>query len=483
MFESDLPPHADVVIIGGGVTGCSIARELSKYDLKIVLIERNPDVAFEVSAGNMGIIHPFIPQMNTLKAKLCLEGNSMFDKLSKELDFPFKRVGLLIVSLNHIESLFLRFVYLWLKRKGIKVEKIGRSKLFEMEPNINKKARFAIYVPTAGVTFPEKYVIALAENASQNGVKIITNTEVISIKNDENRLKVGTNRGDITAKFVINAAGLYADEICKKAGLKPFEMLPGVGVMIVFNQKLRNYINHLVVEVPFRVDPKTKGGAAGITYDGRLIWGPNLRMVSEKTEDHILESDIRDILNKFRRLFPNVGKEYIEYYFLGVRPASRHEDFIIGESELRGFINVAGIQSPGLTASPAIAKLVVKILEKAGLKLVKKQNFNPYRRSIPNISSMDVKEMESVIQNDKRYSNVICSDCLLTEGEVVEAIQRGARTIISVLNRVGLHWSSCFGGNCIYEIAKILSRELNIPLNMVSYSGHGTELIKGDGNE
>ncbi|MGQ4892157.1 MAG: FAD-dependent oxidoreductase [Candidatus Njordarchaeia archaeon] len=480
MFSRELPEYADVVIVGGGVVGCSIARELSRYNVEVVLLEKNPDIGFAVSGGNMGVIHPFVPQMGTLKAKMCVEGNKMFDELSRELDFKFKRVGLLIVALNIIESLFLRFVYFWLKHHGIKPEKIGREKLFQMEHHLNRKARFALYVPTAGVIFPEEYVIALAENSVENGVKIVINTEVKSIRKENDHFEIKTNKGIIKSRFVVNAAGLYSDKIMELAGLKPFEIEPGIGVMIVFNKKVMGYTKHIVAEVPFRVDPRTKGGAAGVTVDDRLIWGPNLRLVNSREDDQILIEDIESIIKKYGKLFPEIKEEHIEYYFIGVRPAAKSGDFIIGKTSIKGFINAAGIQSPGLTSSPIIAKEIVKLLKEEGLELTPNKRFNPNRKSIPRISEMEILKIEELVKKDKKYSNIVCTCGMITEGEVVEAIKRGASTIKSVFNRLGLSWSHCKESVCVYKIAKILARELGADIRQVTFEGEGTEIIVGD---
>ena len=476
MFLKQLPEKADIIIVGGGVTGAAIARELSKYELDIVLIEKESDVAFGVSKKNMGIIHPFIPQMGTLKAHLCLEGNKMFDELSKELDFAFKRVGLLIVALNLLESLFLRIVYLWLKRKGIQVRKISRDELFEMEPNLNKKARFALFVPTAGITIPEEFVIALMENAVKNGVKVVIETNVEKILVENNAVVgVKTDKGIIKTRCVINAAGMESDTVMSLAGLKPFEMEPGIGVMVILNNKLKGFTNHIVAEVPFRVDPRTKGGGAGIDYFGRLIWGPNLRLVSNKYDEEIVEEDIKSLLKKFRRLFPQVEEDDIIYFFSGIRPASKEGDFIIGETNIDGFINVAGIQSPGLTAAPAVAKMVEEIIvKKFSPKL--KSNYDPKRERIKRVIEQPMDKVDKMIIDNPSYGNVLCKCAMITEGEVVEAIKRGARTIESVFVRLRVPIDKCRQDECIIKIAEILSRELGIELEKVTFMGEGTSL-------
>ncbi len=477
MFERELPRESDIVIVGGGVVGLAIARRLSRYDVRVVVLEREVDVGFGVTSKNMGVIHPFIPQFKTKKFELCLKGNAMFDVLAKELDFPFKRVGLLIVALNLIQSVFLRLVKLILKRKGIIVRSMSGKEIRKIEPKIVRKVRYGLFIPTAGVTDPHEFVYALAENAVQNGVKIVVETEVKEITRKEGGLLVKTNRGDIKTRYVINAAGLYSDEIMEKAGLRKFEMEPGIGVMVIFDREKKDHYKHIVAEVPFRVDPRTKGGGAGVTVDGYPIWGPNLRLTEHKDDIEIKREDLSSILKKFRRLFPDIDSDDIKYYYLGVRPAAKQGDYVIGKTELRGFINVAAIQSPGLTAAPAIAEEVVQILIEEGLQLTEKDNYNPIRHGIRKVREMSIREVDDYLKTQDTCE-IICRDPLITLSEVKEAIKRGATTIKGVLSRIGLGWDPLALAECSDRIAEVLSSELGKPLHEITFEGPGTEFIR-----
>jgi len=476
LFSDKIPVKTDVLIIGAGVVGLSIARELSKYNVKVVVVEKECDVGLGLTSKNMGVIHPFIPHSGTQKFKLCIEGNRYFDDLSKELSIPFERRGLLIVALSRLESLFLHFVKIWLKLHKIPYKSVKKDSLITLEPNISENARYALFIPSAGITDPVELAIALAENAMDNGVKIILECEVNKISKERSCFRVKTNRGEILARYVINAGGLDSDKIISLAGEEPFKLKPGLGVMIVMEPRRETMHSHIVAEVPLRVDPRTKGGAAGITVYNKLIWGPNLRDVENRDDDIILRDDIDFILEKFGKLFHRASVDDIIYFYSGVRPASEDGDFIIRISDIDGLIDVAGIQSPGLTAAPAIAKRVISLLNEAGLKLEKKENFNPYRSQIPKIRFMDYHEIEEKTSENRLYKRVICSEVPISEGEVVEAIKRGARTIKSVFNRLGLAWDPIIQSECAIKVAEIIARETGRNLNEITFEGKSTEI-------
>ncbi len=476
LFSNNLPEKTDILIVGAGVVGLSIARELSKYDIDIVVAEKESDVGLGLTSKNMGVVHPFIPQSGTQKFKLCIEGNRYFDNISSDLSVPFKRCGLFIVALNRIESLFLRFVKIWLKLHGIAYKSIDRKSLLELEPNLNEKARYALFIPSAGVTDPVELAIALAENAVSNGVKIVLECEVKDISKEGSYFRVKTSKGDILAKYIINAGGLDSDKIMELAGERPFRLKPGLGVMIVLEPRNETKHTHIVAEVPLRVDPRTKGGAAGVTVYSKLIWGPNLRDVEKKENDVILKEDIDFILEKFGKLFPEVSVNDIRFFYSGVRPASEEGDFIIKISDRNGLIDVAGIQSPGLTAAPAIAKKVISLLTEAGLTLKEKNTYNPYRSHIPKIRFMDHQEIEKISSENELYKKIICNELPISEGEVVEAVRRGARTIKSVFNRLGLAWDPIIQSECAIRVAKILAKETKRNLNEITFEGNLTEI-------
>ncbi len=483
MFSEELPSKADVVIIGGGVIGCAIARALSKYDLEIVLIEKEPDVGFGVSKGNAGVIHPFVPQMKKLKGKMCVEGNKRFDEISKELDVPFKRVGLLIVALTFLEFFGLIFAYLFLKKHKIKVQWIWRKTLRKLEPNITPKAKAALFVPSAGILDPVEYTIALAENAAKNGVKIVLNTKVTGFEVENNRIVgVITDRGVIRTKVVINTAGLYADEISRKARAEEVVMNPGKGAMIVFSESIGNLVSHIIAEMPLRIDPRTKGGAIIPTINGKTLWGPNLTDVETKEDVSVTQEDISLIIEKFSRLLKNYPLKMINTFFAGVRPAIIEGDFIIRKSKVRGLIQVLGIESPGLTASPVIADKVIELI-KDEVELKPKHNFNPTRKGITRVKRMKIENLDELIKKDPKYGRIICLCEMVSEAEIVEAIKRGARTLDSIKFRTNAMKGDCHGERCLPKILRIIKRELSLELKDITKKGKGSEIFVRGGCE
>ena len=481
LFSDKLPEKADVVIIGCGVVGCAIARELSRYKLDVVAIDKEPDVGWGASKGNMGVVHPFVPHKGKYKNKMCIEGNKLFEELAKELDFPFQRPGLLIVALSFVQFLALVIAYIYLRViKKVKAEWVWRGKLRELEPRINKKARAAILVPTAGITDPVKYAIALAENAAANGVKFVLNTHVIGFEIENGRIKaVITDKGKIRTRFVINAAGVYSDEIERLAGIKKRRMWHGKGVMIVFDPILRGHYSHIMAPMPLKVDPRTKGGAISISPDGTPMWGPNLVEAEGKEDTAVDSSDLKMIVEKFRALVPDFPVNTIMKYYAGVRPVDEDSwDFVLGPTEVKGFINAAYILSPGLTASYVIAKKVVDFLREEGLELVEKENFVATRRDIKGLSRMSMDEIDEAIKENASYGRIICLCNNVSEAEIREAIRRGARTVDSIKFRTGAGKGRCQGCRCLPEIVRILSEELGVSVEKITIRGEGSEIFR-----
>ncbi len=466
MFLKDLPDTADIVIIGGGVIGCSIARELSRYKLNIVLLEKNPDIAWGTTKANLGMVHAFVTPIKSLKGKLCLKGNEMFDELSKQLDVEFNRPGLILVALTHRQNLMRFVVYIWAKKNKIPVKWISRKWLLKEEPNINRHVKGGLLFPTAGIISPYEFTIALAENAIENGVKIYLDTEVKNINKDQGGLEVETNRGKIKTKYVINAAGVYADKIANMVGIDNFKIYPRSGTMLIFDKQLKGHYKHIYSLIPAKVDPRTKGGGAAFTTEGNLIWGPNLREINDKEDRSVTREDIELVFKKFSQIFPSVRKKDIIRFFAGIRAAANGGDFIIGTTKVKGFINVAGIQSPGLTASPAIAKMIVEILKRDGLEMPEKR-FIPTRKRITRFAEATIEEKSRLIEMNPKYGHIICRCEYVSEAEIIEAIKRGATTIDGIKFRTRAGMGRCQGGFCTTRIIEILSRELKMdPLNI-----------------
>ncbi len=466
MLFNELPKTADIVIVGGGVVGCAIARELSRYALNVVLLEKEQDIAWGTTKANLGMIHAFVTPVNSLKGKLCLKGNSMFDHLAKDLNIKFSRPGLILVALTSRENLMRFVIYLWAKKHKIPVKWVSRRWLLKEEPHINPKVKGGLLFPTAGIVSPYEFTFALAENAIENGVKFFLKTKVTGIKKDENGLIVITNKGEIRTRYAINAAGVHADEIAKMVGIDDFDIHPRSGTMLIFDKKLKGYYKHIYTIIPAKVDPRTKGGGAAFTVDGNLIWGPNLREVEDKEDKSVTSEDIDLVFGKFSKIFPSISKRDIIRFFAGIRAAADGDDFIIGKTQVKGFINVAGIQSPGLTASPAIAKMIVSILKDDGLEL-KEKTFSPVRKPIVRFSEATLEEKQKLIDANPKYGHIICRCELVTEAEIIEAIRRGATTIDGIKFRTRAGMGRCQGGFCTTRIIEILSRELNkVPLDI-----------------
>ncbi|MDK2796431.1 MAG: glycerol-3-phosphate dehydrogenase [Archaeoglobaceae archaeon] len=355
----------DVAIIGAGVTGSFIAKELSKFKLSVAVFERKLAPGLEQTKACSGIIHPFQLPFKLLRSRLCLQGNKMMDAEAEELGFEFKRVGLITVATNPLTFLAIPFIVLYLRLHGVKAEALSKKKLLEMEPNINDKVYGGVLIPSAGVVNPVEMTAKACMFAEANGVEFFYGCEVVGIERKEDRFLIKTKKGDFEAKLVINCAGLYADEIARMVGYD-MKIVPGKGSHIVFAEK--GFTSHLVVAIPLKPNKRTKGGGALIGFDGKPIWGPNLIDVESKEDTSVKREEIEGIIAKFSPLFKKTPEEIIAVY-AGLRSIAG-QDFVINEP-VKGFINVAGIQSPGLTAAPAIARMVLEMVSKH-LELKKK---------------------------------------------------------------------------------------------------------------
>jgi len=473
----------DVVIVGAGIVGAAIARELSRFDLEVVVVEKDVDVAWGQSKANPGWVHAFAgadvdPKL--LKAKLCVRGNAMYDKLAKELDFPFKRAGLLAIVTEEELLPLLDFVKDLAKQHGIPVEIIrDREEIFRREPRITEKALAALFFPTYGSTSPYLATIALMENAVMNGVKLLVGTEVTDVMVEDGKIKgVVTDRGKVFTKFLVNAAGLYADEIAEMAGAREFTIHPRKGEMLIFDSKHSSLYSHNLAPATLKTDPYTKGGGIAISVDGNSIWGPNAEEVPYKEDTGTTREAMEIVWEKFSHFVPNIPKEATITAFAGLRAATYTEDYHIAPSrKVKGLIHAAGIQSPGTAAAPAIAEMVLEILRKEGLHLEEKPDFNPIRKAPPSFRSLIKKEREELIAENPKYGHVVCRCEHVTEGEVIEAIRRGATTLDGIKFRTRAGMGRCQGGFCTPHVIKILARELQIPIECVTKRGSGSELL------
>jgi len=472
----------DVVIIGGGVVGCMIARELSRFDLSVVLLEKEEDVASGTSKANSAVIHAgYDAKPGTLKAKLNVRGNALFDKICDELDVPFKRIGSLVVAIREDDMKELKKLLERGRANGVYPLKIiGKKELFELEPNINSRAYAALHAPTAGIINPFELTIALAENAVQNGVTIRFNSPMIDIKVcDDGMMRVKTPHETFQSRFVVNAAGLFADEISRMAGAEDYTITPRKGEYLLFDRRCGDIINMVIFPTPTKV---SKGILVCPTIDGNFFIGPNSNDIKDKHDTSVTSEGIDEIIKGAKRLVPELPLESVITSFAGLRAVSNTNDFIIEASrKVKGFINVGGIQSPGLSSAPAIAEMVVEILQEEGLTLKEKSNFNSRRNRIYPFRELDDEERKELIKRNPAYGHVVCRCETVTEGEIVDAIRRpvGARSLDGIKRRTRAGLGRCQGGFCSPRVVKILSRELGISPLKVTKCGPGSEILKG----
>ena len=466
----------DIIVIGAGVVGCSIARELSKYNLDVLVVEKNSDVSEGISKGNSGIVHAgYNEKIGTLKAKLNIEGNKIFDDLSRDLQFPFKRNGAFILAFSDKDMKTLES----LKEKGEKLgieglEILTREEALNIEPNLNKEIVGVLNVKTSGIVSPYEMTIALAENAAENGVEFKLNSKVTSIEKISEGYKVTLNNKEIVnGKLIINASGLEGAFLNNLVSMSKREINPVKGEYCLFDKVAGAMINKTLFQVPNKL---SKGVLVTPTAEGNLLVGPNA--VEGKTLETSREG-IDEILDKSKKSLEELPVARILNTFSGIRPKTKGGDFIIEEVEdAKNFINVIGIDSPGLTAAPAIGVYVVNMI-KEKLDLVEKKNFKKTREKIVRFAELSLEEKNKLIKEKPAYGHMVCKCEFVTEGEIVEAIHRPikALTVDAIKRRTRASMGGCQGVGCTLPISKILSRELGIDISDINKNSEGSPVI------
>ncbi len=466
----------DIIVIGAGVVGCSIARELSKYNLDVLVVEKNSDVSEGISKGNSGIVHAgYNEKIGTLKAKLNIEGNKIFDDLSRDLQFPFKRNGAFILAFSDEEMKTLES----LKENGEKLgveglEILTREEALNIEPNLNKKIVGVLNAKTSGIVSPYEMTIALAENAAENGVEFKLNSKVTNIEKISEGYKVTLNNKElVSGKIIINASGLEGAFLNNLVSMSKREINPVKGEYCLFDKVAGAMINKTLFQVPNKL---SKGVLVTPTAEGNLLVGPNA--VEGKTLETSREG-IDEILDKSKKSVEELPVARILNTFSGIRPKTKGGDFIIEEVEdAKNFINVIGIDSPGLTAAPAIGVYVVNMI-KERLDLVEKKNFKKTREKIVRFAELSLEEKNKLIKEKPAYGHMICKCEFVTEGEIVEAIHRPikALTVDAIKRRTRASMGGCQGIGCTLPISKILSRELGIYISDINKNSEGSPVI------
>lgn len=471
----------DVVIIGAGVTGCAISRELSRKKRKIAVLERASDVCEGTSKANSGIVHAgFDAKTGTLKAKLNVLGNEKMEQLSKELDFPFKRNGSMVVIAKEMERQKLQELLERGQENGVEGLRIlEREECLKMEPNLSRQIVAALYAPTGGIVCPFGLTIALAENACTNGVEFHLNTEVLGIEKLADAYRVKTNQGDFEALLVVNAAGVYADEIHNMASRHKMKITARKGEYCLMDKNVGGCVSHTLFQLPGK---QGKGVLVTPTVHGNLLIGPTAADTENKEALNTSSEGLREVVKKASFSIENVPTGQIITSFAGLRACGESGDFVIGEApDAPRFVDVAGIASPGLSAAPAIGEYVAELVQKI-LPAEEKDDFVAKRRGIPNMAEADAAMRKKLIAENPAYANVICRCEMVTEGEILDAIHRplGAVTLDGIKRRTRTGMGRCQAGFCAPKTVEILARELGVDPSEITKSGGESRFLRKD---
>lgn len=470
----------DVIIIGAGVSGAATARELSRYKVNACVIEKEEDVCCGTSKANSAIVHAgYDAATGSLMAKLNVRGNQMMEQLAQDLDFPFKKNGSLVVCLHEEDMPNLQALYDRGVANGVKDLRIlNREELRAMEPNISDDAYAALYAPTAGIVCPFNLNIAMAENACVNGVEFKFDTEVTGLHPIEGGWAIETNQGTFETKYVVNAAGVYADRLHNMVSAKKIHITPRRGDYCLLDKTAGNLVSKTIFALPGKFG---KGILVAPTVHGNLILGPTALDIEDKEGTNTTRDGLDQVIAKCGMNVKNIPMRSVITSFAGLRAHEDGHEFLIGELEdAPGFIDCAGIESPGLTSSPAIGEMVAEILREK-LNLEKNENFVATRKGVLDPDALSKEERIELIRKNPAYGNIICRCEMITEGEILDAIHRplGAKSLDGVKRRTRAGMGRCQAGFCSPRTMEILARERHVSMFDITKSGGDSKIVVG----
>ncbi len=470
----------DVVIIGAGVSGAATARELSRYKLKICVLEKEEDVCCGTSKANSAIVHAgFDAATGSLMAKLNVEGSQMMEELSKELDFEYKKNGTLVLCLSEQERPKLQELYDRGVANGVKdLEILSREEVEFLEPNISDEVVGALHAPTSAIICPFGMNIALAENAAANGVQFRFHTEVKKIKPIDDIFRLETNYGAIETRYVVNAAGVYADAFHNMVSKKKIHITPRRGDYCLLDRSVGGFVKNTIFQLPGKLG---KGVLITPSVHGNILVGPTAIDIEDKEGVNTTQEGIDELISKSIRAVKGLPMRQVITSFAGLRAHEDGHEFIIGEVEdCRGFIDCAGIESPGLTSAPAIGRMVANMVSKlSGAE--EKDDFIATRKGVLNPKTLTKEERDALIKEKPEYGNIICRCEMITEGEIMDAINRplGAKSLDGVKRRTRAGMGRCQAGFCSPKTMEIIARERNIPVSEITKSGGNSKIVVG----
>ena len=471
----------DAVIIGAGVIGCAVARELSRYRIKILVLEREEDVCCGTSKANSAIVHAgFDAEPGSMKAVMNVRGNKMMKALSEELDFPYKQNGSLVLCFQEGDMPKLEELKARGEKNGVEgLEIVTGERIWEIEPNLSREVKAMLYAPTGGIVCPFKLTIAMAENANVNGVEFSFDTQVKDIESMEGGYRITTEKGVFDTKCVVNAAGVYADVWNNRVSARKLSITPRKGEYCLLDKKAGNFVSHTVFQLPTKMG---KGVLITPTVHGNLLVGPTAEDIEDKEGVNTTAQGLDKVAAQARLSAGEVPLRMVITSFAGLRATEKGEDFVLGEAQdAPGFFNAAGIESPGLSSAPAIGEYLAEMIAEK-LQAEKKENFISRREDIPCVAESTPEEIRELIAKDPAYGNVICRCETVTEGEILNAIRRplGARSLDGVKRRTRAGMGRCQAGFCSPRTMEILARELKVSPLALTKAGGNSNLLTGE---
>lgn len=467
----------DVAIIGAGVVGALIARELSRYQLKICILEKENDVAMGATKANSAIVHAgFDAKEGSLKARLNVKGNKMMPQIAEELGVKYENNGSIVIGFSERDREVLKELKLRGEKNGVcGLRIVEKEELKSLEENLSDDVLCALFAPTGGIICPYELCIAAVGNAMDNGAELHRNFNVTQIEKTPNGYEIFSDDKSVLSKIIINAAGMYADKIAEMAGDNSFKITPRRGEYILLDKECGILVHHTIFRTPSEMG---KGILITPTVDGNLLTGPTATDITDRDDKKTTAEGFSKIIKEARENVVNVPFNKTITSFCGLRAVGDTGDFIINAKG--NFINVAGIESPGLSASPAIALYVKEMLSEM-IELNKKENYNPKRKPAHAFREASISQKNEIISKDKAFGRIICRCEGITEGEIIEAIRTNPkpRDLDGVKRRTRAQMGRCQGGFCTPYIIELLSRELNIPCEEITKSGGESKMLSG----
>ncbi len=469
----------DVVVIGAGVVGGFIARELSRYNLKICILEAENDVAMGASRANSGIVHAgFDAKEGSLKATLNVRGSEMMEKVCSELGVKYKRNGSMVIGFNDDDEKVLNELLLRGEKNGVKrLSLISGEKARALEPSLSSTVRCALRAETGGIVCPYELTIAAIGNAMDNGAELKTSFRVEEIKEENGFYKVYSGENFVEGKYIVNASGIYSDKVASMAGDNSFSVHPRRGEYILLDKECGKMLGHTIFRTPSKMG---KGILVSPTVDGNILLGPTSVDIFDKEDKSTTTEGFEKIIKEASENIVSIPFGKIITSFAGLRAVGSTGDFIISSPQ-KNFLSLGGIESPGLTAAPALGEYIVNILQEQGLKTEQNIKFSPYREAMHKFRDSDINEKNEYIMKDKSYGKIVCRCEGVSEGEILKAIRTNPKPtdLDGVKRRTRAQMGRCQGGFCSPYIIELLAKELKLPEDRVTKCGGASKMILG----